>query len=191
MIHKFPDSNFIWLWDVCHSFVTLLLVFHIITSWTKEKNYVSQRTSRSEKEDTSRKIGHLEVLICLRVARPSRGIWIGWIAGLKPMGWDSTRPNAGSCTLAAITPGNATGVGAEWLEDCIEEMDLGVLIEPAVCPGQWHPGLHQKQCSQQEQGSNCPPVLSTGEATPWVLCPVLGPSLQERHRDPGACSKNV
>ena len=38
-------------------------------------------------------------------------IWIGWIAGLKPMGWDSTRPNAGSCTLAAITPGNATGLG--------------------------------------------------------------------------------
>ena len=26
----------------------------------------------------------LEVLICLRVARPYRGIWIGWIAGLKP-----------------------------------------------------------------------------------------------------------
>jgi len=40
-----------------------------------------------------------------------RGIWIGWIAGLKLMGWDSTRPNAGSCTLAAITPGNATGLG--------------------------------------------------------------------------------
>jgi len=51
----------------------------------------------------------LEVLICLRVARPYRGIWIGWIAGLKPMGCDSTRPNAESCTLAAITPGNAKG----------------------------------------------------------------------------------
>ena len=45
---------------LCHGFVILLLVFHIITSWTKEKkNYVSQRTSRSEKEDTSRKIRHL------------------------------------------------------------------------------------------------------------------------------------
>ena len=42
-----------------HGFVTLLLVFHIITSWTKEKNYVSQRTSWSEKEDTSQKICHL------------------------------------------------------------------------------------------------------------------------------------
>ena len=38
-------------------------------------------------------------------------VWIGWIAGLKPMGWDSTRPNAGSCTLATITPGNTTGLG--------------------------------------------------------------------------------
>ena len=45
----------------------------------------------------------MEVLICLGVARPYRGIWTGWIAGLKPMGWDSTRPNAGSCTLATIT----------------------------------------------------------------------------------------
>jgi len=43
----------------CHGFVTLLLVFHVITSGTKEKNYISQRTSRSEKEHTSRKICHL------------------------------------------------------------------------------------------------------------------------------------
>ena len=28
----------------------------------------------------------LEVSICLGVARPYRGIWIGWIAGLKPVG---------------------------------------------------------------------------------------------------------
>ena len=46
----------------CHGFVTLLLVFHIITSQTKEKNYVSQRTSRSEKEDTTWKIHHLVAL---------------------------------------------------------------------------------------------------------------------------------
>ena len=53
----------------------------------------------------------LEALIYLRVAKPYIGIWIGWIAGLKPMGWDSIRPNAGSCTLATISPGNATGLG--------------------------------------------------------------------------------
>ena len=53
----------------------------------------------------------LEALICLRVARPYRRIWIGWIAGLKPIGWDSTSLNAGSCTLATIIPGNDTGLG--------------------------------------------------------------------------------
>jgi len=53
----------------------------------------------------------LEVLICLRVARPYRGIWIGLVAGLKPMGWDSTRPNAGSYTLATTTPCMAVGLG--------------------------------------------------------------------------------
>jgi len=45
----------------------------------------------------------------------------------------------------------------------------------------------QRCCAVIIQRSNCPPVLSTGEATPRVLCPVLGPSLQERHRGPGAC----
>ena len=52
----------------------------------------------------------LEALIYLRVAKPYIGIWIGWIAGLKPMGWDSIRPNAGSCTLATTAPGNTTGL---------------------------------------------------------------------------------
>ena len=54
-----------------------------------------------------------------------------------------------------------------------------------MCPGgqedQWHPGLHQKQCCQQEQRGDCSPVLSTSEAAPRVLCPVLGPSLQENN----------
>ena len=62
----------------CHGFVILLLVFHIITSWTKEKkNYVSQRTSWSEKEDTSRKIGHLVAhgLFCFRLL-PGRGVGV-------------------------------------------------------------------------------------------------------------------
>ena len=29
--------------------------------------------------------GWEEVLICLGVGRPYRGIWAGWVAGLKPM----------------------------------------------------------------------------------------------------------
>ena len=43
--------------------------------------------------------------------------------------------------------------------------------------------------SQQEQGIDHPPVLGTGESSPWVLCSVLGPSLQEGHRNPGICPK--
>ena len=39
--------------------------------------------------------------------------------------------------------------------------------EPAVCTGsqegQWHSGLYQKQHSQQEQGGDGPPVLTSGE----------------------------
>ncbi|RMC22456.1 hypothetical protein DUI87_00770 [Hirundo rustica rustica] len=77
-------------------------------------------------------------------------------------------------------------LGTVWLDSAQEERDLGALVtaaehEPAVCPGgqegQWHPGLDQEWCGQQEQGGHSSPVLCTGEATPRVLCPVLGPSV--------------
>ncbi|RMC17415.1 hypothetical protein DUI87_05996 [Hirundo rustica rustica] len=66
-------------------------------------------------------------------------------------------------------------LGLVWLDSAQEERDLGVLVpaaehEPAVCPGgqegQWHPGLDQEWCGQQEQGGHSSPVLCTGEATP-------------------------
>jgi len=40
----------------------------------------------------------------LGIGRPYRVIWAGWITGLRPMGWSSTRPSAGSCTSATKTP---------------------------------------------------------------------------------------
>ena len=40
----------------------------------------------------------------------------------------TTRPNARSCTLATITPGNATGLGQSGWKT-VEETDLGVLID--------------------------------------------------------------
>ncbi|RMC17409.1 hypothetical protein DUI87_05990 [Hirundo rustica rustica] len=66
-------------------------------------------------------------------------------------------------------------LGSVWLDSAQEERDLGVLVtaaehEPAVCPGgqegQWHPGLDQEWCGQQEQGGHSSPVLGTGEAIP-------------------------
>lgn len=48
------------------------------------------------------------------------------------------------------------------------------------------PGLYQQQCSQQDQGSDCSPVLGTGEDTTRMVWSVLDPSLQERHQGAGA-----
>ena len=39
---------------------------------------------------------------------------------------------------------------------------------------QWQHGLYQKYYFQQEQGSDHPSELSSGEAAPGVLCSVLG-----------------
>jgi len=35
-------------------------------------------------------------------------------------------------------------------------------------------------------GGDCPSALSSSEASPWALCPVLGLSLQATHQDPGS-----
>ena len=51
------------------------------------------------------------VSIRLRVGRLCRGIWTGWIEGLRPTVWGSTRPNAGSCTWFTANPCNTTGLG--------------------------------------------------------------------------------
>ena len=40
--------------------------------------------------------------------------------------------------------------------------------------GQQHPGLHQAECCQQVEAGELSSLLSTGEAAPAVLGPVLG-----------------
>ena len=46
----------------------------------------------------------------LATRRPIMGIWTGWITRLRPMGWSSARPNAGSCTLGTANPSSVTGL---------------------------------------------------------------------------------
>ena len=52
-------------------------------------------------------------------------------------------------------------LGEVWLESCLMERDLGVLMDSqlnmsqtAVCTGgqegQWHPGLYQEWCGKQD-----------------------------------------
>ena len=90
-------------------------------------------------------------------------------------------------------------LGAEWLESYTEVKDLGVLVdswlehEPVVCPGgqegQWCPGLSQEWCGEQDGRGGLVPVLSIGEASPGVLCSVLGTSVQKGHFGAGAGPK--
>ncbi|RMC01236.1 hypothetical protein DUI87_22185 [Hirundo rustica rustica] len=74
--------------------------------------------------------------------------------------------------LGRSNPLKRYGLGKVWLDSTQEERDQGVLVpvaghEPAVCPGgqegQWHPGLDQEWCGQQEQGGHSSPVLGTGQ----------------------------
>ncbi|RMC13559.1 hypothetical protein DUI87_08635 [Hirundo rustica rustica] len=82
-------------------------------------------------------------------------------------------------------------LGSVWLDSAQEERDLGVLVtvterEPAVCPGgqegQWHPGLDQEWCGQQNQGHSSP-VLGTGALKKGSHSLLLGPA--------GKCSREV
>ena len=67
-------------------------------------------------------------------------------------------------------------LGEEWLESCLVEKDLGVLVtswsnisqqcDQVAKKANSILVLYQNQCGQQDEGSDCPPVLSTGEATP-------------------------
>ncbi|GAB0180624.1 hypothetical protein GRJ2_000527700 [Grus japonensis] len=82
-------------------------------------------------------------------------------------------------------------LGATPLESSPAERDLGVLVDTRLnMSQQWALAakkanallgcVRQSKCCQQVEGGDPSPLLSTGEATPGELCPVLGSSVQER-----------
>ena len=80
--------------------------------------------------------------------------------------------------------------GSAWLGSSLAERDLGVLVEnklnmsqqcaAAAMRANWildciHRGITSRERCDQ------PTLLSACQATPGVLCPVLVPTIQERH----------
>lgn len=82
-------------------------------------------------------------------------------------------------------------LGKVWLESCLAEKNLGVLVNicwtwASVCAHMakrvsdtlvW---ISKSVASEMREEITHSSVLRTGEATPWTLCSVLGPRLQDR-----------
>ncbi|KAJ7410403.1 hypothetical protein BTVI_53641 [Pitangus sulphuratus] len=80
-------------------------------------------------------------------------------------------------------PGCTYRLGNEMLENNAAERDLGVVDNGKLnlsqqClgsqEGQPCPGGHQAKHRQPVEGADCPALLCTGEASPGILCAVLG-----------------
>lgn len=116
----------------------------------------------------------------LEIRRICRGIWIAWIDGLPPtITWNSAR-------LSAVGPQQPHAVVQAWgsvarkLPNWKGAGGTGrqpAEHEPALCPD------GQEACVRNRVVSRTREViltlLSSGETKLWVLCSVLGSSLQE------------
>lgn len=87
-------------------------------------------------------------------------------------------------------PKHQCGLGADLLKSSSvepgspdgQQADYESAMGPCGQKGQWDPGVHLEERCQHVKGGDPPPLLSPGEATPGLLCPDLGSSVQEGHR---------
>ncbi|PKU43623.1 hypothetical protein llap_6081 [Limosa lapponica baueri] len=116
------------------------------------------------------------------VVLPFTGTRTGWTTGTNR---NLMKFNKGKCEVLHLVRNNSMHhytLGADQLESSFAKKDLGVLLDKklnmsnrrtlAEKKGQQLPGLQQVEHCQQVKGGD-PSLLSTGEDTTRVLCPVL------------------
>ncbi|KAJ7417670.1 rna-directed dna polymerase from mobile element jockey-like [Willisornis vidua] len=96
----------------------------------------------------------------------------GILTGLKNV----MKFNKAKCKVLHLGHGNPRHtyrLGREVTESSPVEKDLGMMVDEQLDMSCQCPGLHQKECSQQVKGDDCPLLLFSHETPPGLLCTIL------------------